>query len=158
MKTLLVLVLGTMLLVLLMVCTNVTTLLLARAAARRHEMAVRLSLGATRSRLLRQLLTESLVLALGAGVLSLGLAYCLPRPITQMLAGITSVTASFALDWRVLGYTWALVLVAGCAAGLTPAFESLRTRHVGGANPLSRSGLQTTTIPARQLDRGAARD
>ena len=59
---------------------------------------------------------------------------------------MTSVTASFALDWRVLGYTWGLAMVAGCVAGLTPAFESLRTRLAGGANPLSRGGAQTTTF------------
>ena len=76
------LVLGAMLLLLLMVCTNVTTLLLARAAARRHEMAVRVSL-AQLVRLLRQLLTESLVLALQCGTVSLGFAYVRPRPIAQ---------------------------------------------------------------------------
>jgi len=145
-EPLIVLVLGAMLLLLLMVCSNVTTLLLARAAARQHEMAVRVSLGATRSRLLRQLLTESLVLALGAGALSLVLAYYLPRPIARMLADSNLVTASFPLDWRVLGYTWVLALVAGCTAGLTPAFESLRIRLAGGGNPLSRRGGQTTTF------------
>ena len=145
-KPLIVLVLGTMFLLLLMVCSNVTTLLLARAAARRHEMAVRVSLGATRSRLLRQLLTESLVLALGAGTLSLVLAYYLPRPIAQMTAGNIRVTASFPLDWRVLGYTWGLAVVAGCTAGLTPAFESLRIRLAGGGNQLSRGGGQSMTF------------
>ncbi len=145
MNPLIALVLGTTLLLLLMVCTNVITLVLARAAARRHEMALRLSLGATRSRLLRQLVTESMVLALGAGTLSLALAYYLPRPIAQMLAGEIPVTASFALDWRVLGYTLAIVVLAGCVAGLTPAFESLRARLGTGLRPFAH-GANTTTF------------
>jgi hypothetical protein len=86
MRPLLVLVLGTTLLVLLMVCTNVTTLLLARATARRHEMAVRLSLGATRSRCCGSCLRNPHWRL--ARCAQLRLAYYLPRPIAQMLAGI----------------------------------------------------------------------
>jgi predicted permease len=74
---------------------------------------------------LRQLLTESLVLALTASTLSLVLAYYLPRPIAQMLTEFP-IGASFAVDWRVLAYTAGLALTAACAVGLSPAFESLR--------------------------------
>ena len=139
------LVLGGLLLVLAMVCTNVTTLLLARAAARRHEMAVRLSLGASRARVLRQLLTESLVLTLSAGTVSLGLAYYLPRPIAQMLTEFP-IGASFAVDWRVLAYTGGLALVAACAVGVSPAFESLRIPLTGRLLSVARGGTHTTTF------------
>jgi hypothetical protein len=134
-----------MLLVLLMMCTNVTTLLLARAAARRDEMALRLSLGASRARVLRQLLTESLVLALSAGTLSLVLAYYLPRRIAQMLTEYP-IGASFVVDWRVLSYTVGLSLTAACAIGLSPAFESLRIPPAGRLVFSGHGGAHSTTF------------
>jgi putative ABC transport system permease protein len=125
---------GSAALILLMICGTVTTLLLARAAGRRHEMAVRLSLGASRGRLLRQLLTESLVLALTAGVVSLALAYYLPDRIARMLTS-WPMAVSLGPDWRVLGYTLGVSLLAGCVAGLSPALESLRFQLIDTLKP-----------------------
>ena len=125
MPALIVLCLATTTLILLMVCGNVTTLLLARAIAGRQEMVIRVSLGGRRARLLRQLLTETLVLAGCASAASIGLAYCLPRPLAQLLTDFPLVDA-FAPDWRVLGVTLGLAVLAGCLAGLSPALETFR--------------------------------
>jgi predicted permease len=111
-------------LVLLIACANLANLLLARGVARRREIAVRLSIGAGRWRLIRQLLTESLLLAgLGAG---LGLA--LATPLLRFVAGVAGGGEGIdaRLDWRALLFTAAVALVTALLFGLMPAFRATR--------------------------------
>lgn len=113
----------------LIVCVNVTTLLLARAASRRQEIAVRLALGAGRLRLIRMLLTETFLLASIAGLASCYLAYSLPAVLDRWLANVRENAVpdySLAPDWRVFGYLTVVTLMAGILAGLTPTLQSLK--------------------------------
>lgn len=119
--------LGATLLVLLLACANVTTLLLARSMARQHEMAIRISIGAGQSRIVRQLLTETFAVVLVAAVLTVALTYALSRPIAQMLTEFP-VGATFRPDARVLGYTFLLVLLTTAIAGLSPARAAAQRR------------------------------
>ena len=114
-------------LILAIACANLANLLLARAAARRQEIAVRLSLGAGRGRIVRQMLTESVLLSVTGGVLGLGVGLAGVRFITWLLAnGKEQFTLRAALDWHVLGFTFALAVVAGVLFGLAPAIQSTR--------------------------------
>ena len=133
--------LGSTGLILLMVCANVTTLMLARAVARRNEMAIRLSLGASRARLMRQMLTESVALAAVAAAGSMVLAWQLPMRVAQVLTDFPLQDA-FAPDWRVFAFTFVLALGAGCVSGVSPAWESLRVGIAGtlAATRHGRSG------------------
>jgi predicted permease len=114
---------GTVSVVLLMVCTNVTTLLLSRAVARRHEMAIRLSLGAGRTRLLRMLLSESLILVAAAGSISAYLAYRVPDILARIAPDVYYPVKP---DLVVFAYLGGVAILAACIAGLTPAAESLK--------------------------------
>jgi predicted permease len=114
-------------LVLLIACANVANLLIARAFMRQKEIAVRLSLGASRGRLVRQLLVESLVLSAAGGVVGLGLAFVLTRGLLRLVPsdGQPLMIAAYP-DGRILTFTVALTFLTGVVFGLLPALRASR--------------------------------
>jgi predicted permease len=116
--------------VLLIVCANVSNLLLARATARQKEFGIRLSLGATRARLLRQLFTEALVLALAGGALGLLAASWMTRGIEVLLPATDLPIANMASGLNSLGFLFTLALCLGTTilCGLAPAWQTFRRK------------------------------
>lgn len=134
-------------LMLLIVCSNVAHLLLARAADRRHEIAVRLALGSGRQRLLRQLLTESALLAVVAGVVGFGFAYA----GTQLLWSLRppEVAANLIdldIDATVLLFTMVVSLATGVLFGLMPAWQSTRVDLVDTLKDDGRAGMKRRSV------------
>jgi predicted permease len=115
-------------LVLMVACINVANLLLARAAARQKEIAVRASMGATRFRLIRQMLTESVILAIAGGAAGAVLGMWVCRALEQLRPiGDFPIRFGFTFDWRVFGYVAGVASASGILAGLAPALRASRT-------------------------------
>ena len=110
--------------------SNFAAVLLAQAVTRRREIAMRLALGASSLRLVRQLLTESVVLAMMGGICGTFVGYWLTGLLGRLFSNLAGIRLELGMDWRTLAFTAALSLVLGLLLGLTPALDSLRTSVV----------------------------
>ena len=140
--------------VLLIACSNVANLLLSRAAARNRELAVRSALGAARTRLVRQLLTESLLLALVGGALGLGLSIFGVRWLGTIIPADVPGVERLGLDPRILAYGFLVIVAAGVIAGVAPALqvtrgsltEPLKDGGRGGSMGLKHGRLRASLV------------
>lgn len=131
--------------VMLIVCANLANLMLARTAARQKEMAIRTALGAGRQRLIRQLLTESLLLTGCGALLGMVLAFGAAKSIAQLTAFNLPLLSSVAVDARVLGFTVLLALATGLTLGLAPVWQISALRLNASLSQRGSSGGQEST-------------
>lgn len=155
-KTMLWLLFGAVMFVLLIACANVANLLLASAVSRSKEMAIRTALGASRWRVMRQLLTESAILALAGGLLGLFLSSYGVMAITRLLPQQFPRLNEIGMDWRVFGFTLGASLLTGFLFGFAPALhmsradvqEAMKENSRGTAGSLRHTHLRHALIIA----------
>jgi predicted permease len=134
--------------VLLLACANLANLLLARAGARQREMSVRLALGAGRARVLRQMMTESLMLSLLGGTAGLLLAYAVRNAIPGMMSSPWApLVFSARFDWRIFGFAAVVSIATGLIFGVAPAWQASRVQVSSGL----KQAAQTATRRRRGL-------
>ena len=146
------LMLGAVGLVLLLACVNVANLLLVRASERSRELALRAALGAARSRLARQPLSESIVLAFAGGLGGLALGRALMPVISALGAASLPHVGRLTLDWRVLAFSCALASGSAILFGLAPALRGSRAEPMGAMREQASTGgrsLRSTALRAR---------
>ncbi len=127
--------------VVLIACANVANLLLVRASVREKELAIRSALGAGRLRIVRQLLCESLVLALAGGALGVMLAYAAIPVIKELSAGSIPRVQDVSIDGRVLFFAFGVSIATGLAFGLAPAWQASRNREASALKEGGRSSV-----------------
>jgi predicted permease len=153
---------GLVALVLLIACTNLANLLLARAAERGKEIAIRLSIGAGRARIVRQLLTESVMLSVAGGLVGVALAQWIIDSIMALKPPIAiPLTLELHVDWRVLVFSMIISVVTGVLFGLVPAIQATKPDLIpalkdvasqsGVRRSLLRSGLVVTQVAVSLL-------
>lgn len=147
----LMLLLGAVSLVLLIACVNVANLLLARASSRGREVAIRTAMGAGRGRVVRQLLTESVLLSLGGGLLGIVFAWVSLGPLLKISAGSVPQVVPIELDRSVLVFTFVVSLITGLFFGLVPA---LRTAKLDLRETLNEGSRGSTSGPGHHRIRG----
>jgi putative ABC transport system permease protein len=139
-------------LVLALACANVTNLSLARMTLRGREVAIRAALGARRMRLIRQFLTESLLVSLAGGILGLGLAWWGTQQILAMAAAHIPRSHEIGIDWRVFAFLFVACAVTGAALGVAPAALAARR---DARDVLQQSGTQSTASRTQRWIRDA---
>ena len=126
--------------VLMLACANLANLLLARAGVRAREVGVRVALGASRGRILRQMLTESLLLSLLGGIAGIALAYAVRDVVPHLLSSAWRPPAfSARFDWRILAFSVGISILTGLFFGLAPAWESARVEVGTGIKDAART-------------------